>query len=130
MAEDAREPVPHSAHRLLGRRGPDVGVEDLDLDVTVVADRRHGGRHRAEVDHAVAEVTAALVKHVVLPALGVVAVGIPIYYLFNPSPPTQPYDWFPWVGLGLVVASIIYAMWLVRRDPGLGDRVGSIIADE
>jgi hypothetical protein len=34
------------------------------------------------------------------------------------------------VGLGLVVASIIYAMWLVRRDPGLGDRVGSIIADE
>jgi amino acid transporter len=71
-----------------------------------------------------------IVKHIVLPALGVVAVGIPIYYLFNPSPPIQPYDWFPWVGLGLIVASIVYAMWLVRRDPGLGDRVGSIIADE
>jgi amino acid transporter len=70
------------------------------------------------------------VKHVVLPALGIVAVGIPIYYLFNPSPAIQPYDWFPWVGLGLVVVSIIYAMWLVRRDPGLGDRVGSIVADE
>jgi amino acid transporter len=70
------------------------------------------------------------VKHVVLPALAVVVVGIPIYYLFNPSPSIQPYNWFPWVGLGLVVASIIYAMWLVRRDPGLGDRVGSIIADE
>jgi amino acid transporter len=69
-------------------------------------------------------------KHVVLPALGLVAVGFPIYYLFNPSPPTQPYDWFPWVGLGLIVVSIIYSMWLVRRDPGLGDRVGSIIADE
>jgi amino acid transporter len=24
----------------------------------------------------------------------------------------------------------IYATWLVRRDPGLGDRVGSIVADE
>jgi amino acid transporter len=72
----------------------------------------------------------SVVKHVVLPALAVVVVGIPIYYLFNPSPSTQPYNWFPWVGLGLVVASIIYAMWLVRRDPGLGDRVGSIIADE
>jgi amino acid transporter len=70
------------------------------------------------------------VKHVVLPALGIVAIGIPIYYLFNPSPPIQPYDWFPWVGLGLIVASIIYSIWLVRRDPGLGDRVGSIIADE
>jgi len=71
-----------------------------------------------------------VIKHVVLPALGVVAVGIPIYYLFNPSPAIQPYDWFPWVGLGLVVVFIIYSMWLVRRDPGLGDRVGSIIADE
>ncbi len=70
------------------------------------------------------------VKHVVLPALGVVAVGIPIYYLFNPSPPIQPYDWFPWVGVGLIVVSILYSIWLVRRDPGLGDRVGSIIADE
>jgi len=28
------------------------------------------------------------------------------------------------------VVSIIYAIWLVRRDPGLGDRVGSIVADE
>jgi amino acid transporter len=70
------------------------------------------------------------VKHVVLPALGVVAIGVPIYYLFRPSPPTQPYDWFPWVAVGLVVVSIIYSIWLVRRDPGLGDRVGSIVADE
>jgi amino acid transporter len=70
------------------------------------------------------------VKHVVLPALGVVAIGVPIYYLFRPSPPTQPYDWFPWVAVGLVVVSILYSIWLVRRDPGLGDRVGSIVADE
>jgi len=72
----------------------------------------------------------SLVKHVVLPALGVVAIGVPIYYLFRPSPPTQPYDWFPWVAVGLVVVSILYSIWLVRRDPGLGDRVGSIVADE
>ena len=72
----------------------------------------------------------SVVKHAVLPALAVVVVGIPIYYLFHPSPAIQPYDWFPWVGLGLVVVSILYSIWLVRRDPGLGDRVGSIIADE
>jgi hypothetical protein len=26
--------------------------------------------------------------------------------------------------------SILYSIWLVRRDPGLGERVGSIVADE
>jgi amino acid transporter len=72
----------------------------------------------------------SVVKHVVLPALAVGVVGIPIYYLFNPSPAIQPYDWFPWAGVGIVVVSILYSIWLVRRDPGLGDRVGSIIADE
>jgi amino acid transporter len=70
-----------------------------------------------------------VVKHVVLPALGVVVVAIPIYYLFKPGQP-DPYNWFPWVGLGLIAVSIAYSMWLVSRDPGLGDRVGSIIADE
>jgi amino acid transporter len=71
-----------------------------------------------------------IIKHVVLPALGVAVVGIPLYYLFNPSPATAPYDWFPWAAVGVVVVSVIYSIWLVRRDPGLGDRVGSIVADE
>jgi amino acid transporter len=42
----------------------------------------------------------------------------------------QPYDWFPFAALGVIAASIVYSIWLVRRDPGLGDRVGSIVADE
>ena len=70
-----------------------------------------------------------IIKHVVLPALGVVAIAIPIYYLFKPPIP-QPYFWFPYVGLGIVAVSILYSIWLVRRDPGLGERVGSIVADE
>ena len=70
-----------------------------------------------------------IIKHVVLPALGVVAIAIPIYYLFKPPIP-QPYYWFPYVGLGIVAVSIVYAILLVRRDPGLGDRVESIVADE
>ena len=40
-------------------RSPDVGVEDLDLDVAVVARRRHARRDRPEVDHPVAEMPAA-----------------------------------------------------------------------
>ena len=71
----------------------------------------------------------SIIKHVVLPALGVVAIAIPIYYLFKPGQP-DPYNWFPWVGLGLIAVSVVYSIWLVRRDPGIGDRVGSIIADE
>ena len=27
------------------------------------------------------------------------------------------------------MVSVIYSIWLVRRDPGLGDRFGSIAAD-
>jgi hypothetical protein len=29
-----------------------------------------------------------------------------------------------------VIVAVIYSIILSRRDPGLGDRVGSIIADE
>jgi len=70
-----------------------------------------------------------VVKHVILPVLGMAAIAVPIYYLCKPPQP-QPYDWFPFAALGVIVVSILYSIWLVRRDPGLGDRVGSIIADE
>jgi amino acid transporter len=69
------------------------------------------------------------IKHVVLPVLGMVAIAVPVYYLVKPGQ-SQPYDWFPYAALGVLVVSILYSMWLVRRDPGIVDRVGSIIADE
>ena len=70
-----------------------------------------------------------VIKHAILPVLGMVAIAIPLYYLSKPPQP-QPYDWFPFAGLGVIVVSVIYSIILVRRDPGLGDRVGSIVADE
>jgi amino acid transporter len=70
-----------------------------------------------------------VIKHVVLPFLGMVAIAVPIYYLCKPPQP-NPYDWFPYAAAGVLIVSIIYSIWLVRRDPGLGDRVGSIVADE
>jgi amino acid transporter len=69
------------------------------------------------------------VKHLVLPVLGMIAIGVPVYYLVKPGQ-AAPYDWFPYAALGVIVVSVIYALILSRRDPGLGDRVGSIIADE
>jgi amino acid transporter len=69
------------------------------------------------------------VKHLVLPVLGMAAVAVPVYYLCKPGQP-QPLDWFPYAALGVIVVSVIYAIWLTRRDAGLGARVGSIVADE
>jgi amino acid transporter len=70
-----------------------------------------------------------VVKHGVLPVLGLVAIGVPMYYLVKPGQ-ASPLDWFPYAALGIVVVSVVYAFILSRRDPGLGDRVGSIVADE
>ena len=70
-----------------------------------------------------------VVKHAVLPVLGMIAIGVPVYYLVKPGQPS-PYDWFPYAALGVVIVSVAYAYFLSRRDPGLGERVGSIVADE
>ncbi|HEY6791726.1 MAG TPA: APC family permease [Trebonia sp.] len=70
-----------------------------------------------------------VVRHLVLPVLGMIAVGVPMYYLVKPGQ-SAPLNWFPYAALGVIVVSVIYAFILSRRDPGLGDRVGSIIADE
>jgi amino acid transporter len=70
-----------------------------------------------------------VVKHVVLPLLGMVAIGVPVYYLSKPGQ-AQPYNWFPWAALAMVVVAAIYGFILNQRDPGLGERAGSIVADE
>jgi hypothetical protein len=49
--------------------------------------------------------------------------------LCKPGQP-QPYNWFPYAALGVLVVSIGYSIWLTRRDPDIANRVGSIVADE
>jgi amino acid transporter len=71
----------------------------------------------------------SLVKHVVLPVLGMIAIGVPVYYLCKPGQ-AAPYSWFPYAALIILVIAVIYAVVLSRRDPGLGERAGSIVADE
>jgi amino acid transporter len=70
-----------------------------------------------------------VVKHIVLPVLGMIAIGVPVYYLCKPGQ-AAPYDWFPYAALAVVVVAAGYGYWLNRRDPGVGERAGSIIADE
>ncbi len=70
----------------------------------------------------------SLVKHLILPLLGVVAIAFPLYELVKPGQ-TAPFDRFPWVTLGIIVVGLIYALILNARDRTLGDRIGSIVAD-
>jgi amino acid transporter len=69
------------------------------------------------------------VKHVVLPVLGMAAIAVPVYYLVKPGQ-SQPYNWFPYAALAIVVIAAIYGAVLNRRDPALAGRAGSIVADE
>lgn len=67
-------------------------------------------------------------RHVILPLLGVFAIGFPLWALVEPGQ-SAPFNYFPWIALGIVVLAVIYALILNLRKPGLGDRVGSILAD-
>ena len=68
-------------------------------------------------------------RHAVLPILGLITILVPLYYLAKPGQPT-PYNWYPYMALGVVALAVIYAAALVNRDPSIGERVGSIVADE
>jgi amino acid transporter len=71
----------------------------------------------------------SVVKHAILPVLGMLVILVPVYYLSKPGQP-QPLNWFPYAALGIVIVSVIYGYILNSRDPSLAGRVGSIVADE
>lgn len=66
--------------------------------------------------------------HLILPLLGAAAIGYPLYQLVKPGQPA-PYDRYPWIGLGVLVVAAVYGAVMFRRNPKLGERVGSIVAD-
>jgi len=105
------------------RKGLPVGclrIRHRERQGVAAGHGRPGGRRPQEF---------SVVKHVILPFLGLVAIAVPVYYLTKPGQ-SQPYSWFPYAALAIVVVAVIYSIFLSRRDPGLGDRVGSIVADE
>src|ERR1700691_3684468 len=52
-----------------------------------------------------------VLKHAVLPVLGMIAVGAPMYYLVKPGQ-VAPLNWFPYAALGVIIVSVIYALIL------------------
>lgn len=76
-------------------------------------------RHRAELH---------VVRHIILPLLGAGALVYPLISLLQPGQ-ERPFSYFPAITLVVILAAIIYASVLRIRDPKVGDRIGSIIAD-
>jgi amino acid transporter len=68
-------------------------------------------------------------KHLLMPLAGIAVVGFPLYELAKPGQPA-PYNLFPLVSLLMVLFGFAYAIVRTRRDPGLADRIGSIVADD
>lgn len=70
----------------------------------------------------------SVIRHGLLPFLGVVALALPLWGLVQPGQP-DPYRLLPGVTLALVMAALAYAVVLRRRDRSIGERIGSILAD-
>lgn len=70
----------------------------------------------------------SVVKHLVLPLLGALAIGYPLYELIKPGQPA-PYDHYPAVAAGVLVAALVWGGIVYARDHTIADRVGSIVAD-
>jgi hypothetical protein len=69
------------------------------------------------------------IRHGLLPLVGAALIVVPLYYLSKPGQ-GAPYSWYPFAALAILILSIGYAVFLTRRDPGIAERVGSIVADE
>jgi amino acid transporter len=68
------------------------------------------------------------VLHLLLPLLGAVAIGYPLYELIKPGQPA-PFNHYPLIAAGVVVVALIYGGIMYARDRTLGERVGSVVAD-
>ena len=71
----------------------------------------------------------SLLRHLIIPALGVLALILPLWGMIKPGQP-YPFNIFPWIVLVLLVASFAFAVVRQRQIPDLKNRVGSVIADE
>ncbi len=70
----------------------------------------------------------SVLRHLILPVLGVAAIAFPLYELVKPGQ-SHPFDVFPYISLAIIVVALIYALVLNARDRTLAERIGSVVAD-
>lgn len=68
-----------------------------------------------------------VLRHVVLPVLGILLMVIPIYGSVWPVP-AAPYNWFPYAVLGYALVMALIATVLGRRRPEFLARAGGVLA--
>ena len=71
----------------------------------------------------------SIVKHLILPVLGVLLMAIPIYGLVGTNP-AWPYNLFPWLVVVYIVIALAIAFWLERTRPADLREAGKILSAE
>jgi amino acid transporter len=70
-----------------------------------------------------------LIRHVILPILGVLALLYPLYYVAKPGQP-HPYNLVPYVVLVWIVLGLATYFYFRAKSPGKLAAVGSVLAEE
>ena len=68
-------------------------------------------------------------KHLIVPLLGTISLILPLWGLIQPGQPS-PYNMFTYIVLAYLVIVFIYAYVIIKKNPDIGLRVGSVVADE
>ena len=76
-------------------------------------------RHRASF---------SILRHVLAPAFGALVLAIPFAELFAPGQPL-PYSVFPYLAVATLVAAMVIAWLVVRRDPEAGAGEGAALSE-
>jgi amino acid transporter len=70
----------------------------------------------------------SIVRHIGIPVLGVLALVVPFIELFHPGQPV-PYSVFPYLAVAILIASLLAARYVVRRNPRAGAGEGSAASE-
>jgi len=70
----------------------------------------------------------SVLRHVVMPALGTLALVIPFVELFQPGQPV-PYSVFPYLSVAILIAAALTAGYVVRRNPRAGAGEGTAFSE-
>ena len=76
-------------------------------------------RHRASF---------SVVRHVVMPTLGVLVLVVPFIQLFEPGQPV-PYSVFPYLAVATLLVAVVIAIYVVRRNPRAGASEGAAFSE-
>lgn len=67
-------------------------------------------------------------RHLVVPLVGIIVMLWSLWALIAPGQPA-PFSWFPYFTLGVIAVSVVYALWLGRRDRSVLDVASQTLAE-